>query len=108
MYSYASVGGVTKKRLYIDRLVNSTLTVIKDQTFTYTFNTEGKVATYAYPDGRNFTYTYDQMARPQKLEEEWTPGQWRDAAKNATYNEAGQLTSLDILGSACKTMAKTY
>ena len=93
MYSYHPAGGVAAKRL----LVTSDGTTIQDKTITYAFDSEGKVSNYTYPDGRQFTYTYDQMGRPQKLDELWTPGLIRAAAKNATYNEAGQMTKLDIL-----------
>ena len=95
MYSYHPAGGVTAKRL----LVTNMTTVVQDKTITYAYDTEGKVSNYTYPDGRQFEYTYDQMGRPQKLRELWenTQGLWRDAAKNAEYNEAGQMTKLDIL-----------
>ena len=91
----APAGGVAAKRL----LVTSGSTNIQDKTITYAFDSEGKVSNYTYPDGRQFEYTYDQMGRPQKLRELWetTQGLWRDAAKNAEYNEAGQMTKLDIL-----------
>ena len=64
MYSYHPAGGVAAKRL----LVTSDGTTIQDKTITYAFDSEGKVSNYTYPDGRQFTYTYDQMGRPQKLD----------------------------------------
>jgi YD repeat-containing protein len=62
MYSYTAAGAVTKKRM---RIIRSGTTVDKD--VTYTYGTDGKLATVLYPGASvPFTYSYNLMDQPVK------------------------------------------
>ncbi|MFN8009261.1 MAG: RHS repeat-associated core domain-containing protein, partial [Terriglobia bacterium] len=81
----------------------------------YTYDNEGKMVSVTYPGdadtslvGRKYTYTFDSMARPNKLtDDQTTPVDW---AKNVSYNQAGQMSQMDYYKAAGQyySEAKTY
>jgi RHS repeat-associated protein len=100
-YSYTSGGLPLKKKLWVNAGDIGTGSLLGE----WSYDNEGKMLTVKYPDtldgqgnpatGRTYTYGYDSMGRLSTLVDNrpgdppgWT---WVEAA---TYNVAGQLTSL--------------
>jgi RHS repeat-associated protein len=101
MYSYAPAGLTTKKRLRIGR---STGTVTGDMDVAYSYDSEGRATSMAYPTtytlntynnpvahpGPIYTYTYDAMGRPATMVDNQSPQYtW---AQQTAYNAANQMT----------------
>jgi YD repeat-containing protein len=84
MYRYRPWGGLEKKRLQgSSRRTSEALYVTWHLDVAYTFDSEGRVATVAYPTGGSFStmqyvpgapklymYEYDTMGRPSKMKEQ--------------------------------------
>jgi len=67
---------------------------------TYTYGTDGKLATVLYPDATlPYTYTYDLMDRPTKMTGPSFGNSTNtiDHVRNVAYGVAGQVTSMQIL-----------
>ena len=95
MYSYNAAGAVTKKRL---RIVRTVVTVDKD--VTYSYGTDGKLATVLYPGAATpYTYTYNLLEQPTKMTGPvtYSAGTAKDVVKDVAYNFAGQVTSMKYL-----------
>ncbi|MBL8239316.1 MAG: hypothetical protein JNM66_17960, partial [Bryobacterales bacterium] len=95
MYSYTAAGAVTKKRL---RIVRSGGTVDKD--VTYTYGTDGKLATVLYPGATvPFSYTYNLLDQPTKRTGApvFQGNTTVDLVKNVVYGAAGQVTSMQYM-----------
>jgi len=104
MYSYSTAGGVTGKRLRVQRsyvnyysnVVNGTLDL--DAAFTY--DNEGRMLTEQYPSsgppgstvaGPNLSFAYDAMGRPNTLTDATANQQ---IIQSASYNAAGEVTQI--------------
>lgn len=95
MYSYNAAGAVLKKRL---RIVRGSGTVDKD--VTYTYGSDGKLATVLYPGTTvPYTYSYDLMDRPVKMTGSPTllGNTTVDLVKDVQFGVAGQLTSMKYM-----------
>ena len=95
MYSYTSGGLITKKRVQVDG---------HNLDGTYTYNSEGRVATVQHPSAQNdpgltWTYSFDSMGRPYSLvDNEPTP---YHMVTSATYGPSDE--ELQINGLASRT-----
>ncbi len=87
LFGYTRGGLIKTKQMYYDQM-QETLTA------TWTYNDEGKMTGVTYPSGRQFTYGYDTMGRPNTLTSNSGVG-----VGSATYNAAGQLTQFERGGS---------
>jgi len=90
MFSYTSGGLLTKKRVQLDG---------HNLDATYTYNTEGRVATVQHPSaqsdpGLTYTYTFDSMGRPYSLvDNAGTPYHWVNSTTYGPSDEMQQLAS---------------
>ncbi|MFN9892499.1 MAG: hypothetical protein ACK58M_04595, partial [Acidobacteriota bacterium] len=100
LYSYHVAGAVLRKRL---RITRGTSVVTKD--IDYTYDAEGKLVSTKYPDERKpFVTTYDAMARPNGLTQEYSFGEWNNTelwetrawVSGVSYGVAGELLGINI------------
>ncbi|MFN9892912.1 MAG: hypothetical protein ACK58M_06705, partial [Acidobacteriota bacterium] len=100
LYSYNVAGAVLRKRMRITRGMSI---VTKD--IDYTYDAEGKLLSIKYPDERKpFVTTYDAMARPNGLTQDYRYGEWNGEELWATvqlvsgvnYGIAGELLGISI------------
>jgi YD repeat-containing protein len=99
--AYSRAGLVTGKRLLVSRNGGPTQGVLSGQLgMYYIYDAEGRLVDEYYPNtgGPKFSTGYDLNGRPQ-LKLRWEIGQPNASiAKDAEYNAAGQMTSLNVLG----------
>ncbi|MFN7648550.1 MAG: hypothetical protein ACK5UT_13665, partial [Acidobacteriota bacterium] len=100
LYSYNGAGAVLRKRMRITRGMSI---VTKD--IDYTYDAEGKLLSTKYPDERKpFVTSYDAMARPNGLTQDYRYGEWNGEELWATvqlvsgvnYGIAGELLGISI------------
>ena len=63
---------------------------------------------YVQPDGKQFTYTYDEMGRPKSLSEVTTNCGLVDAARDVHFNAAGQLKHLEYRATQYNDIAPSH
>ncbi len=107
MYSYTRAGLTTKKRLRVT--ADQAPANPRDLDAVYTYDNEGKMTAVTYPTthhndgswvsdpGTTFTYTFDDMGRPNKLNENDPLLGSIDWVKDVLYGVAGQMTQMKYL-----------
>jgi YD repeat-containing protein len=94
LYSYNVAGAVLRKRMRITRGMSI---VTKD--IDYTYDAEGKLLSTKYPDEQPFVMTYDALARPNGLTQQYQPpglSDWftRNWVSGGVYGVAGELREI--------------
>jgi YD repeat-containing protein len=105
----ASSTSATSTNAYdiLGRLISATTTILGSKyNMQYSYDRQGNVTSWAYPDGAQVTVSYNIAGLPSKIQRKPSGGSFSDVVTSFDYSPSGQITTT-VFGSGAST-TRTY